>query len=91
MKAAMANAGQNWFGYVHVLPESAAETDFVDAVMKAHPLPVSRAMSISVIPIVNHYTRQTLRANLMAKFGRWTWAILRRRVTKQKKNVAIRH
>ncbi|MDT2035559.1 DUF2586 domain-containing protein [Providencia rettgeri] len=77
IKAAMANAGQNWFGYVHVLPESAAETDFVDAVMKAQSVAsVEGYVYIGDTTKATIKAAQTLRANLLAKFGRWTWTIL---------------
>ncbi|EPO2450032.1 DUF2586 domain-containing protein [Providencia rettgeri] len=77
IKAAMANAGQNWFGYVHVLPENAAETDFVDAVMKAQSVAsVEGYVYIGDTTKATIKAAQALRANLMAKFGRWTWAIL---------------
>lgn len=77
IKAAMANAGQNWFGYAHVLPESAAETDFVGAVMKAQSVAsVEGYVYIGDATKATIKAAQTLRANLMAKFGRWTWAIL---------------
>ncbi|MCW2257815.1 hypothetical protein M2263_003906 [Providencia alcalifaciens] len=76
-KAAMANAGQNFFGYVHILPESATDTDFVDAVLKAQSV-----ASVEGYVYIGETTKktikaaQTLRATLLAKYGRWVWAIL---------------
>ncbi|RAW93269.1 phage tail protein [Photorhabdus sp. S8-52] len=75
--AAMANAGQNWSGYIHVLPESTDELAFVEAVTSAQ-----RIASIEGYVLTVGATKamikaaQTLRANTMAKFGRWQWAIL---------------
>ncbi|WP_350307134.1 DUF2586 domain-containing protein [Photorhabdus viridis] len=75
--AAMANAGQNWSGYIHVLSESEDELAFVEAVTSAQ-----RIVSIEGYTLTVGATKaiikaaQTLRANTMAKFGRWQWAIL---------------
>ena len=77
IKAAAANAGQNWFGYVHTLPENALDTDFVEAVMKAQPIAaVEGYVYIGDITKATIKAAQTLRANLIAKYGRWTWSIL---------------
>ncbi|MDC9588559.1 DUF2586 family protein, partial [Xenorhabdus sp. XENO-10] len=38
VRAAMANAGQNWSGYVHILPELADERAFVDAIIAAQTI-----------------------------------------------------
>lgn len=77
IKAAMANAGQNWFGYVHVLPDSATDTDFVDAVLKAQSVAsVEGYVYIGDTTKATIKAAQTLRANLIAKSGRWTWSIL---------------
>lgn len=77
IKAAMANAGQNWFGYVHILPANATETDFVDGVLKAQLI-----ASVEGYVYIGETTKktikaaQTLRATLLAKYGRWLWALL---------------
>ncbi|MCW7761687.1 DUF2586 domain-containing protein [Photorhabdus sp. JAR] len=75
--AAMANAGQNWSGYIHVLPESADELAFVEAVTSAQRIASIEGYTLTVgatKAIIK--AAQTLRANTMAKFGRWQWAIL---------------
>ncbi|WP_197541034.1 DUF2586 domain-containing protein [Xenorhabdus doucetiae] len=75
--AAMANAGQNWSGYVHILPEAADGLAFVEAVTAAQPVAsvegyvLTLGASKDIIKAA-----QTLRANTIAKFGRWQWAIL---------------
>ncbi|PHM39802.1 phage tail protein [Xenorhabdus mauleonii] len=75
--AAMANAGQNWSGYVHILPESATELDFVEAVTAAQ-----QVASVEGYVLTTGATKaviqaaQTLREQTIAKFGRWQWAIL---------------
>ncbi|WP_255619450.1 DUF2586 domain-containing protein [Photorhabdus antumapuensis] len=74
---AMANAGQNWSGYIHVLPESADELAFVEAVTSAQRIASIEGYTLTVgatKAIIK--AAQTLRANTMAKFGRWQWAIL---------------
>lgn len=77
IKAAAANAGQNWFGYVHILPESALDTDFVDAVLKAQSIAsVEGYVYIGETTKATIKAAQTLRANLLAKHSRWTWSIL---------------
>ncbi|MGV7960363.1 DUF2586 domain-containing protein [Photorhabdus tasmaniensis] len=75
--AAMANAGQNWSGYIHVLSESADELAFVEAVTSAQRIASIEGYTLTVgatKAIIK--AAQTLRANTMAKFGRWQWAIL---------------
>ncbi|MDE9590481.1 DUF2586 family protein, partial [Xenorhabdus bovienii] len=75
--AAMANAGQNWSGYVHVLPESADELAFVEAVIAAQTIASVEGYVLTVgatKAIIK--AAQTLRANTIAQFGRWQWAIL---------------
>ncbi|QBY41988.1 DUF2586 domain-containing protein [Arsenophonus nasoniae] len=77
IKAAMANAGQNWFAYVHVLPENAADTAFVDAVLTAQSVAsVEGYVYIGETSKATIKAAQTLRATLLAKFGRWTWGML---------------
>nr|WP_176692809.1 DUF2586 domain-containing protein [Photorhabdus luminescens] len=75
--AAMANAGQNWSGYIHVLPESADELAFVEAVTSAQRIASVEGYTLTVgATKAMIKAAQTLRANTMAKFGRWQWAIL---------------
>lgn len=76
--AAQANAGQNWWAFVHALPADAAEKDWVDAVIAAQ---VSCSVEgvvlcddVSAKATVNDAA--TLRSNLIAKFGRWVWFAL---------------
>ncbi|WP_201771286.1 DUF2586 domain-containing protein [Photorhabdus australis] len=77
VQAAMANAGQNWSGYVHILPEQADERVFVEAVISAQPVASVEGyvLTIGATKAVIK-AAQTLRANTIAKFGRWQWAIL---------------
>ncbi len=75
--AAMANAGQNWSGYIHVLSESEDELAFVGAVTSAQRIASIEGYTLTVgatKAIIK--AAKTLRANTMAKFGRWQWAIL---------------
>ncbi|WP_198148790.1 DUF2586 domain-containing protein [Xenorhabdus hominickii] len=77
VRAAMANAGQNWSGYVHILPELADERTFVEAIIAAQTIASVEGYVLTVgatKEIIK--AAQTLRANTIAKFGRWQWAIL---------------
>ncbi len=81
VNAAMLNAGQNWSGFVHVLAEPAEgiEPDsWVDAVMTAQAVAsvegVVLSDDISDKKPINEAA--SLRANLLAKLGRWCWFIL---------------
>ncbi|WP_237387937.1 DUF2586 domain-containing protein [Xenorhabdus sp. Sc-CR9] len=75
--AAMANAGQNWSGYVHVLPESADELAFIEAVTAVQHIASVEGYVLTVgVTKAVIKAAQTLRANTIAKFGRWQWAIL---------------
>lgn len=81
VNAAMLNAGQNWSGFVHVLAEPAEgiEPDsWVEAVMTAQAVAsvegVVLSDDISDKKPINEAA--SLRANLLAKLGRWCWFIL---------------
>ena len=76
--AAMKNAGQNWWGFVHVLPSDAEADAWVKAVKAAQ---VSCSVEggvlsddISTKEAINQAV--ALRADLIAKFGRWVWFLL---------------
>lgn len=75
--AAMNNAGQNWSAYVHVMPENAEPLAFVDAVIAAQDI-----ASVEGYVLLTSATKEvidaanTLRATLIAKFGRWVWSII---------------
>lgn len=76
--AAQANAGQNWWAFVHVLPANATATDWVDAVIAAQT-----SCSVEGVVLCDNVTAKTtisaaatLRSNLIAKFGRWVWFAL---------------
>ncbi|HGK4849061.1 TPA: DUF2586 domain-containing protein [Yersinia enterocolitica] len=80
--AAMLNAGQNWNGFVHVLAEPAkdAELDplaWVEAV-RAAQLVASVEGVVVVLPTdkATLTAAASLRAELLAKFGRWVWFVL---------------
>ncbi|WP_432325205.1 DUF2586 domain-containing protein [Yersinia enterocolitica] len=80
--AAMLNAGQNWNGFVHVLAEPAknAALDplaWVEAV-KAAQLVASVEGVVVVLPSdkATITAAASLRAELLAKFGRWVWFVL---------------
>jgi len=79
--AAMLNAGQNWSGFVHVLaePEEGMEPgSWVGAVMAAQAVAsvegVVLSDDISDKKPINDAA--SLRASLLAKYGRWVWFIL---------------
>ncbi|MBW5869350.1 DUF2586 family protein [Yersinia enterocolitica] len=81
-KAAMLNAGQNWNGFVHVLAEPAKNEEFnpqawVEAV-KAAQLVASVEGVVVVLPTdkATLTAAASLRAELLAKFGRWVWFVL---------------
>ena len=75
--AAMANAGQNWSGYVHVIAEDAEQLAFVDAVIAAQDVASTEGYVLTV-PATKEIIEaaNTLRATLIAKYGRWVWSIL---------------
>lgn len=76
--AAQANAGQNWWAFVHVLPAAANTTAWVDAVIAAQTScsveGVVLSDDVSTKATINDAA--TLRSTVIAKFGRWVWFIL---------------
>ena len=76
--AAMANAGQNWWGFVHVLADDAGPAAWVGAGKAAQAScsveGVLLADDVSTKATINQAV--TLRSELIAKFGRWVWFIL---------------
>jgi hypothetical protein len=76
--AALANAGQNWWGFVHVLAAESSPDAWVDVVLAAQ-----LSCSVEGVVLSDDITAKTtinqavtLRANLIARFGRWVWFIL---------------
>ncbi|MBY5235003.1 DUF2586 family protein [Klebsiella aerogenes] len=78
VKAAMRNAGQNWWGFVHVLPSDAEPDAWGKAVMAAQVScsveGVVLSDDVSTASVINQAI--TLRADLIAKYGRWVWFLL---------------
>lgn len=77
--AAQANAGQNWWAFIHVLAdEEAQESAWVDAVMAAQLVCSVEGVVLcdDIISKTQINQAATLRANLIAKYGRWVWFIL---------------
>ncbi|KAA1047280.1 DUF2586 domain-containing protein [Pseudocitrobacter sp. 73] len=77
--AAQANAGQNWWAFIHVLDdEEAQESAWVDAVMAAQLVCSVEGVVLcdDIISKTQINQAATLRANLIAKYGRWVWFIL---------------
>lgn len=76
--AAQANAGQNWWAFVHVLPAAANATAWLDAVIAAQTScsveGVVLCDDVSAKATINDAA--TLRASLISKFGRWVWFAL---------------
>ncbi|HGE8506346.1 TPA: DUF2586 family protein, partial [Serratia marcescens] len=77
VKAAMLNAGQNWFGYVHVLAEPDAPATWAAAVRSAQQVASVEGV-VCLVPATAEIikTAASLRAEFIAKFGRWQWFIL---------------
>lgn len=76
---AQANAGQNWWAFIHVLDAADdAEGDWTDAVMAAQLVCSVEGVVLCDDIIAKTQINQaaTLRANLIAKYGRWVWFIL---------------
>ncbi|MGP9420619.1 DUF2586 domain-containing protein [Ewingella sp. AOP9-I1-14] len=78
LNAAMLNAGQNWSGFVHVLAEDAEPGDWVDAVLEAQRVASVEGvvLSLTVSDKKSINDAASLRAKLLATFGRWCWFIL---------------
>ncbi|UWS30958.1 DUF2586 domain-containing protein [Erwinia pyrifoliae] len=84
VSAASNNAGQNWFAYVHILPEAeankGAETDeaWISAVKDAQGVAsaegVVLAFDTSAPATINRAAE--LRSTLTASYGRWVWFLL---------------
>lgn len=76
--AAQANAGQNWWAFVHVLPAAANATAWVDAVIAAQTScsveGVVLSDDVSTKATINDAA--TLRSTLISTFGRWVWFAL---------------
>ncbi|EMW0834324.1 DUF2586 family protein [Enterobacter roggenkampii] len=76
--AAVSNAGQNWWGFVHVLAADSEPDSWVKAVLAAQVScsveGVVLSNDISTKAEVNQAIK--LRADLIAKYGRWVWFIL---------------
>ncbi|MGE6980732.1 DUF2586 domain-containing protein [Kluyvera intermedia] len=76
--AALADAGQNWWGFVHVLAADAEPDAWVEAVKAAQV-----SCSVEGVLLSDDITAKapinqaiTLRSELIAKYGRWVWFIL---------------
>ncbi|MCW6545523.1 DUF2586 domain-containing protein [Yersinia ruckeri] len=80
VNAAMLNAGQNWSGFVHVLAEAkegGATEAWVDAVRQSQSVASVEGVVLTVpVDKAMINAAASLRAELLAKFGRWTWFIL---------------
>ena len=76
--AALANAGQNWWGFVHVLAADAEPDAWAEAVRAAQVScsveGVLLSDDVSTKATINQAI--ALRSELIAKFGRWVWFIL---------------
>ncbi|WP_273974625.1 DUF2586 domain-containing protein, partial [Serratia ureilytica] len=71
------NAGQNWFAYVHVLAEADAAKNWPAAVLAAQRVASVEGI-VNLVPATLDVVKQaqSLRAEIIAKFGRWQWFIL---------------
>ena len=78
LKAAQANAGQNWWAFVRVVAEGDGAESLTDAVLAAQPVcsveGVVLCDAVSDKASINEAA--TLRATLISKYGRWVWFIL---------------
>ncbi|EAA4542035.1 DUF2586 family protein [Salmonella enterica] len=76
--AALANAGQNWWGFVHVLAADSEPGAWVDAVKAAQVSCSVEGVVLSDDVAAKEQINQaaTLRSELIAKYGRWVWFIL---------------
>ncbi len=77
LQAAKLNAGQNWFAYVHVLAEADAAKNWPAAVLAAQRVASVEGI-VNLVPATLDVVKQaqSLRAEIIAKFGRWQWFIL---------------
>ncbi|EJL7519966.1 DUF2586 family protein [Cronobacter sakazakii] len=78
LKAAQANAGQNWWAFVHPLAEDGGADAWVNAVLAAQV-----SCSVEGVVLSDDVTDKavinqaaTLRSTLIAKYGRWVWFAL---------------
>lgn len=78
LKAAQANAGQNWWAFVHPLAEDGGADAWVNAVLAAQV-----SCSVEGVVLSDDVTEKavinqaaTLRSTLIAKYGRWVWFAL---------------
>ncbi|EPR2251702.1 DUF2586 domain-containing protein [Yersinia enterocolitica] len=80
--AAMLNAGQNWNGFVHVLAEPAKNAELDPLAWVAAVRAAQQVASVEGVVVVLPTDKTTitaaasLRAELLAKFGRWVWFVL---------------
>ncbi|EOC1330914.1 DUF2586 domain-containing protein [Cronobacter turicensis] len=78
LKAAQANAGQNWWAFVHPLAEDGGADAWVNAVLAAQVScsveGVVLSDDVSDKAVINQAA--TLRSTLIAKYGRWVWFAL---------------
>ena len=76
--AALANAGQNWWGFIHVLPTDAEADAWVKAVLAAQVVCSVEGVVLSDDVTAKAQVNQavTLRSTLISKYGRWVWFIL---------------
>ncbi|EOB3108598.1 DUF2586 domain-containing protein [Yersinia enterocolitica] len=80
--AAMLNAGQNWNGFVHVLAEPAKNVELDPLAWVAAVRAAQQVASVEGVVVVLPTDKATitaaasLRAELLAKFGRWVWFVL---------------
>ncbi|EKN6157698.1 DUF2586 domain-containing protein [Yersinia enterocolitica] len=80
--AAMLNAGQNWNGFVHVLAEPAKDEQLDPLAWVAAVRAAQQVASVEGVVVVLPTDKATitaaasLRAELLAKFGRWVWFVL---------------
>ncbi|MGO0180019.1 DUF2586 domain-containing protein, partial [Citrobacter freundii] len=76
--AALANAGQNWWAFIHVLPADAEDDAWVKAVLAAQVVCSVEGVVLSSDVTAKAQVNQaaTLRSTLISKYGRWVWFIL---------------
>ncbi len=78
LKAAQANAGQNWWAFVHVLADDAASEAWAEAALAAQLVCSVEGVVLcdAVSDKATISQAATLRASLIAKYGRWVWFLL---------------